>query len=84
MDVRTKDEFKEGHLPKALLIDYYSDDFKARAGILDKAKPVFVYCGTGRRSAGAADILIKMGFLQVYDLEGGFSAWVEAKKKIEK
>jgi rhodanese-related sulfurtransferase len=84
VDVRTPDEFAEGHLVNAVLIDFFSDDFKAQAGKLDKTKPVFVYCGTGKRSGNASKILIELGFTQVYDLDGGITAWADANKKIVK
>jgi len=84
VDVRTQDEFAEGHLANAVLINIFNDDFKTQAAKLDKAKPVFVYCGTGKRSGNASKIFIEMGFKQVYDLDGGITAWADAKKKIVK
>ncbi len=84
LDVRTQDEYAEGHLSKAVLIDFWGDDFKTGINKLDKSKPVFVYCKSGGRSADAADALIQAGFKQVYNLDGGIMAWAKANKKIEK
>jgi len=84
VDVRTQDEYKEGHLSNALLIDIWSDDFKTQIVKLDKSKPVFVYCKAGARSIKAADALIETGFKRVYYLDGGISAWEDARKKIVK
>lgn len=84
VDVRSQDEYAEGHLSNATLIDIWSDDFKTQIGKLDKSKPVFVYCKAGTRSAKAADALIEAGFKQVYDLDGGITAWQDAHKKIVK
>lgn len=84
VDVRTQEEYAEGHLSNAILIDIWSDDFKSQISKLDKSKPVFVYCKGGSRSAKAADAFVQLGFKQVYDLDGGISAWMDAEKKIVK
>jgi rhodanese-related sulfurtransferase len=83
LDVRTPEEFNAGHIPGAMLLDYYNDNFKKSAAQLDKTKPVFVYCKTGGRSSSAAKILRDLGFKEVYDLEGGISAWKNAGKTVE-
>ena len=57
IDVRTPEEFAEGHLPKAVNIDVTSDDFETRVTSLDKEQPVMVYCKMGGRSAKAAEKL---------------------------
>lgn len=84
LDVRTADEFKDGHLAKATMIDYYSSDFKDQVNQLDKTKPVFVYCAGGVRSGKASSILSQLGFKEVYDLQGGFNAWTAARKPVER
>jgi thioredoxin 1 len=84
LDVRTSDEYNQGHLENAVMIDYYKPDFKQRLAKLDKAKPVFVYCAAGARSEGAAQALVDLGFKQVYDLQGGMNAWKKAKMPVVK
>lgn len=84
LDVRTSDEYSQGHLSNAVIIDYYRPDFKQRLAKLDKTKPVFVYCAAGARSEGAAQALEDLGFKQVYDLRGGMNAWRKAKMPIAK
>lgn len=84
VDVRTAGEYEQGHLANALLIDIYSNDFKSRLSKLDKSKPVFVYCKAGSRSGSAVDVLLEMGFKEIYDLSGGIIAWRQANKPIEK
>lgn len=79
LDVRTPEEYAEGHLADAKLINYYADDFKSQLALLDKTKPVFVYCRSGKRSGASAELLIELGFKEVYDLQGGFMAWSENK-----
>lgn len=76
LDVRTPEEFNKEHLQKAVNINIYEDDFKTKLSGLDKQKPVFVYCGSGVRSAKASGILKELGFKEVYDLQGGIKAWL--------
>lgn len=84
VDVRTSIEFSQGHLKNAVLIDFNSADFKSRLSKLDKTKPVFVYCAVGGRSNAAVSILSETGFKEIYDLQGGISAWQRANKPITK
>jgi rhodanese-related sulfurtransferase len=75
LDVRTADEFKEGHIEKALNIDVKQDDFIEKAtATLPKDKIIAVYCRSGRRSANAANQLSSMGY-QLVNLKGGIMAW---------
>lgn len=83
VDVRTPDEYAEGHLKGAVNINYNADDFTAKAAKLDKGRPVMVYCLSGGRSAFAAAKLDAMGFAHVYNMEGGIEGWEEAGKPLE-
>lgn len=83
LDVRTPGEFSERHLSNATNIDYNGDDFEKRIESLDKTKPVFVYCLSGGRSTGAANLLASKGFKTVYNMEGGILAWTGAGKPVE-
>lgn len=83
LDVRTKEEFAEGHLKGAKLIPWTDKDFTARADAeLDKGKPLFVYCRSGRRSAEAVKALEKAGFKDIRHLQGGILAWRKAGKPV--
>ena len=63
LDVRTMEEFKEGHLKGAMLADWKEkEEFARRVASLDKKKPVFVYCLSGGRSAAALAYLEENGF----------------------
>jgi len=84
IDVRTWEEYQEGHINGAVNIDINGSQFSAEAAKLDKNRPVFVYCQSGRRSARAASDLLKMGFPQVYNLDGGIQSWREAGKPVER
>lgn len=77
VDVRTTKEFSEGHIDHAMLIDVNQPDFMERAEkLLDKKRPVAIYCRSGRRSAHAARLLCKKGY-RVTNLLGGFIDWKE-------
>jgi rhodanese-related sulfurtransferase len=82
LDVRTDQEFAEGHMKGAVQIDYSKPDFKNKIAELDKETPVYVYCRSGARSGGAAKIMKDMGFKEVYNLEGGILAWQRAGKPV--
>lgn len=76
LDVRTAEEFAEGHIGDAQNIDVLqTEDFMAKVENLDKSKPVYLYCRSGKRSQKAAQILTEKGFKSVTDLEGGYMAW---------
>ena len=82
LDVRTADEFKEGHLVGALNIDQAQSDFMEKAkAALTANKTIAVYCRSGRRSASAAGRLAAEGYKAV-NLKGGIIAWKEAKMPV--
>jgi rhodanese-related sulfurtransferase len=77
LDVRTAGEVEEGAIPGAVNIDYNAPDFSEKISALDKTKPYYVYCMGGGRSSKALDKMKAEGFTNVYNLEGGFKAWVK-------
>jgi thioredoxin 1 len=83
VDVRTADEYSEGHLKNARNMNVNREDYKEQFGTLDKNRPVFVYCLSGGRSGNAAKIMEKMGFKEIYNMEGGIMKWDNAGKPIE-
>ena len=84
VDVRTPEEFSEGHLENAINIDVTADDFDAKVASLDKEKPVMVYCKSGGRSAKASAKLKELGFKTITDLEGGITNWKSENKPVVK
>lgn len=74
LDVRTEEEFSEGHIKDAVLIPDYEITEKAEELIKDKATTILVYCRSGRRSAIAAKSLSELGYTTVYDF-GGIIDW---------
>lgn len=83
LDVRTPAEFASGHLQGAQNIDIYDPSFRQNLSSLDKNQPVLVYCKSGGRSAEAAGILKELGFLKVYNIEGGILAWTNANMPVD-
>ena len=84
LDVRTADEFKDGHIPGAVNLDVLDAGFEKQAAALDKSKTYLVHCAAGRRSANAAEQMKAMGFKSVVDLAPGFNGWKAAGKPVEK
>lgn len=82
IDVRTVEEYKSGHAVKAVNVPL--DTLENELAKLDKDKPVYVICQTGRRSQKGAEILNQAGFKQVYNVTGGTSAWTAANLPTEK
>ena len=78
LDVRTPEEYANGHLQQSTLLDFTDTNFKTNVSKLDRSKPIFVYCAAGGRSSKALKLMQELGFKEVYNMIGGFSAW-EAK-----
>lgn len=77
LDVRTLEEFQEGHLEDATMIDFYRDDFRAQLENLDKDAPYLLYCRSGNRSGQTRALMEELGFTDVSDVGGGILAWVD-------
>lgn len=85
IDIRTIDEYKEGHLKNAKQSDYYqAQEFSKYLDSLDKKANYLIYCGSGRRSIEALKIMRYKEFANVYDLSGGYKAWLSAELPVEK
>ena len=77
VDVRTEDEYNSGYIENSLNIDYFSNDFSVNADKLDKNTPIILYCESGNRSSMSANKISKLGFKEIYNLEGGILEWIE-------
>ena len=76
------DEYAGGFIAGALNIDVFDAQFIQKADkVLDKAKPVYVYCRSGKRSMSAARKLARAGY-RVVNLEGGIMGWQAAGKAV--
>ena len=77
LDVRTPEEWNEGHLEGATHADYWGDEkaFQQALDAIPRDQPVLVYCAGGGRSGLTAKELAAAGHLEVYNLEHGISSW---------
>jgi len=78
LDVRTPEEFAEGHLEGAVLVDFYAADFAEQLAALDTDVPYLVYCRSGNRSGQALGVMEQLGFTSAVDVDGGIVAWADA------
>jgi phage shock protein E len=78
LDVRTPEEFAEGHLDGAVLIDFYDADFAEQLAALDPDVPYLVICRSGNRSGQTLGIMEQLGFASAADVDGGIIAWAGA------
>ena len=83
LDVRTPQEFRQGHLPGARNMDFFGGSFERQAEALSKDAPVLLYCRTGKRSAAAAEILGEAGVKHIYHMHQGIEAWRQAGLPLE-
>jgi len=86
LDVRTPQEFADGHIKDAVNIDVKADSFKDEAlrQLSDKNQMIAVYCRSGRRSVTAANILSEEGYKNIVNLNGGILVWQLSGKAVEK
>ena len=74
LDVRTQEEYDEGHIPGAILIPDYEIMTKAEQILTDKDQLILVYCRSGRRSKIAAEALLELGYTNIKEF-GGIIDW---------
>src|SRR5690625_592793 len=75
VDIRSADQFKNGSVPQARNIP--SDELESKADSLPKGKPIILVCDTGARTGSAAGALRKLGFEQVFSMQGGIRSWTQ-------
>lgn len=78
LDIRTPEEYAEGHIEGSLNIDFYEDDFATQIGALDRGIEYAVYCRSGNRSGQAMELFADLEFNAIHELGGGIVAWIEA------
>ena len=81
LDVRTPEEFNQGHIDNAMNIDWLGNHFIQDVEKLNKNKAVYVYCRSGKRSLQASEKLAEMGFKKIYNLDGGYQKWTSESNK---
>ena len=82
LDVRTPQEYAEGHVPGAVNVPY--DQLASRLAEVPKDKDVVLYCKSGRRAGIAADVLAANGYTRLSHLEGDMPAWAAKGHAVEK
>ena len=84
IDVRTPDEFAEGHIPGARNVDFLGDDFEKQIAALPADRPLIVHCAAGNRSSKAVvKIAAVQKSAQIFHLKSGFNGWKAAGKPVE-
>lgn len=84
LDVRRPEEYADGHLDKAVNIDWLNQNaFSAALPTLDKSRTYYVYCRSGRRSNAAATKMQEAGF-KVFDMAGGYLRWTSEGRPVVK
>ncbi|MDA8639454.1 rhodanese-like domain-containing protein [Flavobacteriaceae bacterium] len=79
VDVRTKEEFEQGHITNAINIPVDSVGFETAITKFPKNKTILLYCHSGRRSSKAAKEMQILGFVKTIELEGGYISWKKAE-----
>lgn len=74
LDVRTQEEYDEGHIPGAIVISHEEIAEKAEDVLTDKDQLILVYCRSGRRSEIAAEALVELGYTNIKEF-GGIIDW---------
>ena len=74
LDVRTREEYDQGHIPGAILIPDTEIRTEAEEILTDKDRLILVYCRSGRRSKLAAEILVELGYTNIREF-GGIIDW---------
>lgn len=78
LDVRTPEEYRQGHINGATLLNYKSKDFAEKLETLDKGTTWIMHCRSGRRSAAAMELMKSSGFDSLVHMDGGFNSWENA------
>ena len=80
LDVREESEYIEGHIKKSIFIPRGLLEFTIKDGIPDRTSKIAIYCREGKRSALAANTLLKLGYTNVVNLVGGWEQYCKMRK----
>jgi len=83
LDIRTPEEFNDVRLAGAINVDYYDADFADQLDALDKNDPYVMYCRSGNRSSDAIKTMKELGFVEVYEIDGGIVNWYDSGFPVE-
>jgi len=83
LDVRTPEEYSEGHISGSENVDFYASEFTDSIAALDRDKEYVVYCRSGNRSGQTLELMRQLGFTNVTDIAGGIVEWQAAGLPLE-
>jgi phage shock protein E len=83
LDIRTPQEFQQGHIAGAENIDFRSPEFRKEIEVLGRDKPYLVHCASGGRSTRSLSVFEELQFKQVYHLEAGINGWLAAGHRVK-
>ena len=83
LHIRTPEEFNEVRLADSVNVDFYAADFAEQLDGLDKADPYVMYCRSGNRSSEAVKTMKDLGFVEVYEVDGGIVNWYDSGFPVE-
>jgi rhodanese-related sulfurtransferase len=75
LDVRTEIEYSRGKIAGSINLPVDKVDCDILKVVPDKTAKVYVYCLSGSRSVHAVDVMVKLGYTNVFDIEHGLLAW---------
>ncbi|MEX2231812.1 MAG: rhodanese-like domain-containing protein [Cyclobacteriaceae bacterium] len=84
VDLRTAEEIKGGKVAGSTEIDFFGQGFEPAIAALDRNKVYLLYCAAGGRSGKTAELMAKMGFKNLYNMEGGFRQWQKLRMPVSK
>lgn len=84
VDIRTPQEFAQGHIEGAININYFDKSFLEQVSKFDKNKSIYIYCRSGNRTSSASKKMQDLGFEEIIDLQGGIMNWSNNKLEIVK
>lgn len=75
LDVRTPEEYDEGHIEGAVNLNFYDDDYREQLENLDRDDTYLLFCRSGNRSGQTLDIMEELEFMTIYHMTGGMNEW---------
>lgn len=75
LDVRTPEEFADGHIERAINMNFYSETFRDELDDLDKNRTYLLHCRSGNRSGRTLNIMKELKFMKIYHMTGGSIEW---------
>ena len=83
LDIRTPQEFQQGHIAGAENVDFRGPEFMEKIERLGRDKPYLVHCASGGRSTRSLSVFEELQFKQMYHLEAGINGWIAAGQPVK-